>query len=372
MNKKNIDQALGLLADALKSDDPEFPINSPSEFVKRIPKRSLSGDHIIGGKILDFKSAGITDTATSQQVLVTDKAVEIKTLKVEYVKDNLTVEGTVTANIIKVDVLEVKELKADIKFEKEENVAFGGKDVYGKGLIWKDAGYVKQFVFNGEPDRFFSSETIDLQKGKHFSVNNIKVLSDIELGPTVTKSNLREIGKLRGLLVDGPVVINNYLYYNASSDRLGLGTEEPNAAFAVAEDGIEVMVGTKDSVKGIVGTFASNDFDIVTDNTSRISVSAAGNVQLGNTKQPPVQVSIHGKLAIKVSMPDPEVDLHVAGAVKFNNKLQKYGDTYPIAGAYNVGDIVWNSQPTVRTFVGWVCVQAGEPGIWEPFGKIGN
>jgi hypothetical protein len=372
MNKKNIDQALALLADALKSDDPEFPINSPSEFVKRIPKRSLSGDHIIGGKILDFASAGISDTATSQQILVTDKAVEVKTLKVDYVKDDLTVEGTVTANTIRVDVLEVKELKADIKFEKEENVAFGGKNVYGKGLIWKDAGYVKQFVFNGEPDRFFSSETIDLQKGKHFSVNNIKVLSDIELGPTVTKSNLREIGKLRGLLVDGPVVINEYLYYNASSDRLGLGTEEPNAAFAVAEDGIEVLLGTKDSVKGIVGTFASNDFDIVTDNTSRISISAAGNIQLGNTKQPPVQVSIHGRLAIKVNMPDPEVDLHVAGAVKFNNKLQKYGDTYPISGAYNVGDIVWNSQPTVRTFVGWVCVQAGEPGIWEPFGKIGN
>ena len=372
MNKKNIDQALALLSDALKSDDPNFPISTPAEFVKRIPKRSLSGDHIIGGKILDFQSAGIIDTATSQQISVTDKAVEIKTLKVDYVKDNLTVEGTVTANIIKVDVLEVKELKADIKFEKEENVAFGGKDVYGKGLIWKDAGYVKQFVFNSEPDRFFASETIDLQKGKHFSINNIKVLSDIELGATVTKSNLREVGKLRGLLVDGPVVINNYLYYNSSADRLGLGTEEPNAAFAVAEDGVEVMVGTKDSVKGMVGTFASNDFDIVTDNTSRISVGAGGNIQLGNTKQPPVQVSIHGKLAIKVSMPDPEVDLHVAGSVKFNNKLQTYGETYPISGAYNVGDIVWNSQPRVNTFVGWVCVQAGESGIWEPFGKIGN
>ena len=372
MNKKNIDQALALLADALKSDDPDFPINSPAEFVKKIPKRALSGDQISGGKILDFKSAGITDSSNGQQVLITDKAVEIKTLKVDYLKDNLIVEGTVTANTVKADILEIKELKADIKFEKDQSVAFGGPNVYGKGLIWRDAGYTKQFVFNAEPDRFFASESIDLQKGKHFSINNVKVLGDTELGLSVTKSNLRELGRLRGLIVDGPIMVNNYMYYNSSVDRLGLGTEEPNAALSVAEEGVEVMLGTKDSVGGMVGTFASNDFDIVTDNVSRISVGASGNILLGNTKRPPVQVSIHGKLAVKVNMPDPEVDLHVAGAVKFNNKLQRYGDSYPIAGAHNVGDIIWNSQPKVNTFVGWVCVQAGDPGIWEPFGKIGN
>jgi hypothetical protein len=370
MNKKNIDQALALLADALKSDDPDFPINSPAEFVKRIPKRSLSGDHIVGGKILDFQSAGIIDTATSQQISITDKAVEVKTLKVNYVKDNLTVEGTVTANAIKVDVLEVKELKADIKFEKEENVAFGGKNVYGKGLIWKDAGYVKQFVFNGEPDRFFASETIDLQKGKHFSINNIKVLSDIELGATVTKSNLREVGKLRGLLVDGPVVINNYLYYNSSADRLGLGTEEPNAAFSVAEDGIEVMLGTKDSVNGIVGTFASNDFDIVTDNTTRISVKAGGDISLGNRNNSPIKVSIHGSLGVNVGTADPRTALHVGGAIKFNDTLHLKGERSPEEGSYKKGDIVWNSEPQQRGYVGWICIQSGTPGVWAQFGEI--
>jgi hypothetical protein len=140
----------------------------------------------------------------------------------------------------------------------------------------------------------------------------------------------------------------------------------------VAEDMIEVMLGTRDSSKGIVGTFAGHAFDIVTDNTSRISVSAGGNIQLGNTKQPPVQVNIHGKLAVKVNMPDPDVDLHVAGAVKFNGKLQKHGSTYPTVGAHNIGDIVWNSEPKINHFVGWICVQAGDPGVWAPFGKIGN
>jgi hypothetical protein len=168
------------------------------------------------------------------------------------------------------------------------------------------------------------------------------------------------------------VSINNYLYYNASSDRLGLGTEEPNASFSVAEDAIEVMLGTRDSVRGIAGTFASHAFDLVTDNTTRIGIAANGDIQLGNTKQPPIQVSVHGKLSVRVNMPDPEVDLHVNGAIKFNGKLHKYAATHPVAGAYNTGDIVWNTEPKVNNFVGWVCVQAGDPGIWAPFGKIGT
>jgi hypothetical protein len=53
------------------------------------------------------------------------------------------------------------------------------------------------------PGRFFVSETIDLAKGKGISVNNVKVIDDTELGSTVTKSNLREVGRLKGLIVDG-------------------------------------------------------------------------------------------------------------------------------------------------------------------------
>jgi hypothetical protein len=332
----------------------------------------LSGDHIIGGKVLEFSSSGITDSATKQQMLITDKAVNIETLTVGFVKNNLTVEGVVVAGTIKADVLEVKELKADIKFEKDENIAFGGKNVVGKGLIWKDAGTTKQFLFNSEPDRFFSSESIDIARGKNLSINGIKIIDSTELGSSVVKSNLREVGRLKGLIVDGSVNINQYLFYNGTSDRLGLGTEEPNAAFSVAEDMIEVMLGTRDSSRGIVGTYASHNLDIVTDNTPRISVGSNGNILLGNTKQPPIQVNIHGKLAVRVNMPDPEVDLHVNGAIKFNGKLHKYDRQAPVSGSFNAGDIVWNTEPRINSFVGWVCTQAGDPGLWAPFGKIGN
>ena len=245
-----------------------------------------------------------------------------------------------------------------------------GEGNFGKGIIWSGDGVTKQLVFNGNPGRFFSSENIDLDKDKNFSIGNSVVLSSKELGSSVVKSNLQTVGRLKGLIVDGSLNVNQYLIYNGVSDRLGLGTDSPNAAFSVAENAIEVMLGTTESLHGMVGTFASTDFDIVTDNTTRIAVKANGNIDLGNPNRNPIQVKINGKLSIGVENPDPAVDLHVAGAVRFGGHIQMYASTSPEEGTYSVGDIVWNTAARVGTGVGWVCLRAGSPGAWYPFGEI--
>jgi hypothetical protein len=243
-------------------------------------------------------------------------------------------------------------------------------DIEGKGLIWQGNGYTKQLVWNTNPERFFSSETIDVAKGKHFSINNIKVLSDIELGATVTKSNLREVGRLRGLLVDGSVSINDYLFYNATSDRLGLGTEEPNAALSIADDGVEIVIGAREYNKAGIGAYNSADLELITDNTTRVTIGAAGDIDLGNRNNGPIKVSVHGSLGINVGTADPRTALHVGGAVKFNDTLHLKGDRPPEGGAFKKGDIVWNSEPQQRGYVGWICIQSGNPGIWAQFGEI--
>lgn len=375
MNQDRIDQALSALGFALKEQQDQNPLNNPLAFVAKMPKRCLTGDHINGGTILKFKSSGITDSATKEQLLIEDGKVTVPSLVVSRIVGDLNVDGNVNANevvskTITADVLNVKEIKADIQFEKSTPIVFDSDR--GIGMLWKSKDYTKQFVFNRNPDKFFSSESIDLGKGKKFSVNGITVLSDTELGATVTKSNLRTVGRLNGLIVDGSAIINDYLFYDSNTDRLGLGTDEPNGTLSIAEDGIELVFGTKDSTVGYFGTYGSNNLNIVTDNTPRILLSAGGDIQLGNPKNPPVRVSVHGKLAVKVANPDPEVDLHVNGAIKFNGKMHRYDKSYPTAGAYNPGDIVWNIDPKVKSYVGWVCVKAGSPGLWEPFGKIGN
>ena len=361
----NINNILAALADELNGlAQPGTP--DTKEIARKLPLRSLTGDHINGGKIQNFSSYGITDTAKRTQLTVSDDGVHVATLTVDTI-NNLTVSNT-----LKAKVLEVEELRANIKFEKDVPIIFSGDNLEGKGLLWAGKGNTKQLIFASNPDRFFVSENIDFARGKSITVNNIKLIDETEIGPTVVKSNLRELGRLKGLIVDGNFVLDQYVFYDNATSRLGVGTDQPNGAVSIAEEGIEVILGTKDASRGYVGTFASHGLDIVTDNTARISVGAGGNIQLGNPKLAPVQVSVHGKLSVRVATPDPEVDLHVNGAIKFNNRLQKYDRAYPTSGFYNEGDIVWNNQPRMNSYIGWVCVQAGDPGLWAPFGKIGN
>jgi hypothetical protein len=138
----------------------------------------------------------------------------------------------------------------------------GDNGLNGKGMLWSGQGNVKQLVFNSEPDRFFLSESLDLAKNKQVSIGNTAVLTATELGSGISKSNLREVGRLKGLIVDGSMVINQYVHYNSANDRLGLGTDQPNAALSVAQDGVEIIIGTVEGSKARLGTYASHDIEL--------------------------------------------------------------------------------------------------------------
>ena len=243
-------------------------------------------------------------------------------------------------------------------------------DINGKGILWSGQGHNKQFLFAANPDRFFVSETIDLSKGKSLSINNIEVLDETELGPTVTKSNLREVGRLNGLIVDGGFSVNQYLVYDAATDRLGIGTDQPKATLSIVDQNIELVFGASEPNIGSIGTFNSAGLELVTDNTARITIEAGGNIILGNPSAGDVNVTVLGKLGVNVSRPDPRSALHVNGALKFNDKLHLSGLEPPSGGAFNEGDITWNTNPQSGRFVGWVCVRAGNPGVWNGFGRI--
>lgn len=243
-------------------------------------------------------------------------------------------------------------------------------DIEGKGILWSGTGHNKQFIFTSNPDRFFISENLDLNKGKSISINSIKLLDENELGPTITKSNLREVGRLKGLIVDGGMSINQYLVYDANTDRLGIGTDQPKASISIVDQNIELLLGSSSPNVGIVGTFNFADLDLVTDNTTRIKIQAGGNIILGDPASGDIKVTILGKLGINVSNPDPRSALHVNGALKFNDKLHLNGLEPPTGGAFNEGDIVWNTYPQPGKFVGWVCTRSGNPGLWNGFGRI--
>ncbi len=373
MNKLNVDQALLALAEALKNSQPDTFLDNPKEFVKKIPFRSLSGDHINGGKILNFSSGGISDKASKEQISISDDGVVIPLFS-----NGFEVKGKIQADHVKTTIIEADEIRGNLRSVLDGPIEFGGPIIFegdnieGKGILWPGQGYTKQFIFASNPDRIFLSENLDLSRGKNISINNLKIIDETSLGTSITKSYLREVGRLKGLIVEGSATLGEYFHFDGNSNRFGIGTEQPNATVSILENDIELVLGTKNTAKAFVGTYASHGLELITDNQSRITISPDGNITLGNFKSSPVQVSINGKLAVRVNNPDPDVDLQVNGSVKFGGKLQMNGSSFPDGGSFNKGDIVWNNDPRIGSYVGWICTLTGTPGLWEPFGKIGH
>ena len=160
------------------------------------------------------------------------------------------------------------------------------------------------------------------------------------------------------------------MVFDHNSDRLGIGTEEPNAALSIVDDAVEIVLGAKDHSNAAIGTYNNSDLHLVTGNQTRITIGADGNIQLGSVTDGESKIQVHGSIGVNVTSIDPRSKLHVNGSIKFNDNLHLTGVEAPSGGSFTLGDIVWNSNPQPGNFVGWVCVKAGNPGVWATFGEI--
>lgn len=364
----DIRKSLESLADAIEA------IQSKKQPV-HILDRELSGDKIHGGKITKFASKGITDLATDTVLVVKDDGLHLDTIHVDRVSGSLAVGGALSVNgditvngAVTAKKLHVEELTADIRNERTDPLAFIGKDpkttAYGKGLIWPGGDYTKQFMLMERPDRFFATESVELRAGKIYMINGQNVLSQDTLGTTVTKSNLKKLGVLEKLEIENSLTVDNYLYYDPNTQRLGLGTESPNGAISVLSWDHEFIVDSTDDKRFKVGTYTTGGLDIVTDDTPRISLEPTGAITLHN------KVVIKDKLGVGVKNFVTDADITSAGPVRFQGKKFEVGEKEPSEGSYVKGDIVWNCDPTASGYVGWICIRPGTPGTWKPFGQI--
>jgi hypothetical protein len=261
----------------------------------------------------------------------------------------------------------------DMRMQSLSSVEFqaqGDSGIYGKGLHWKGDGPTRQFIYRANPDRIFSTESIDLDRNATYLIGNAPVLTLTTLGPSITTSSLSKVGTLNNLHTQGDLVIDEEIFYSSTSGRLGLGTEAPNGKFSLATLDAEFII---DTAPGVVkaGTWTSDDFSLITDNTTRLTVQSNGNIELGNSSKN-ISVTVHGKLGVGVNNMDSDVSLATAGAVKFDNKKFMNSNEIPTSGTFRKGDIVWNTNTIPTGYVGWVCVREGTPGEWKPFGQIGS
>jgi hypothetical protein len=284
-----------------------LPINKPEKISTSrialeqidIHKNGLSGDLIDGGIITNFNSSGIKDTSNEVNLIVKNDAVEVA-------KD-LHVKGT-----LKVENLEYVQAQVP-KLNVQQAIMVNHNEV-----LWKD-----------------------------------------ELGKSVKKSSLTELGVLKNLQ------IRNTFY--VADGRVGVNTTAPSADFSVNAGGYEVITKMHES-NAFVGTHTHVAFAIGTDDTPRLTCRANGDVVVGTEIGKPVNLNVYGQLGVGVKY--PQESLHVDGNIKFAERTFAAGEQAPIEGRWDSGSIVWNEKPDVHKPVGWVCIKGGKPGTWRPFGMV--
>jgi hypothetical protein len=337
--------------------------------------RSISGNKISGGRIVKFQSTGIVDESTDYVLNVSDKGITVKHVYAKsWVGDAEFTANVHIAGELRADSLHINKLTSDNRLERSSSLDFvsdANSSIIGKGLRWRENDEPsKQFIFRNNDSRLWSSEDIDLQKDRVFRINNREVLSESALGSGIVKSNLTQVGALQGLTVHGNMNIDEFMFWNSDSGRLGIGTEEPNAMLSLASYEAEFIIDVEqEDVR--IGTWTTDDLHIITDDTARITISKSGIITLG-TKDRPTKTVAYGNLNVNVTNSSNDVDIETAGPVRFTGKKFEVGSAAPKAGAYALGDIVWNDTPKSTSYVGWICTRPGTPGIWKPFGQIGS
>ncbi len=254
--------------------------------------------------------------------------------------------------------LEVDSIISDTRLEKSSSLEFVDDEskVTGKGIVWKPKNSTqKSFVYHLGPERFISSENIDLNNGKHFSIDRDPVLSKTELGRTVKTSYLESLGELTELTVLGDVKLSDVLSIKNSKVTIS------GSVSLLDSDSNLSLSGNALGSTGDLSLFANGDPEI----------ELSRNIRIGTKDNTGRLVNIYGKVSINVTNPDPESMLSVSGPVVLSGKKFTTGSGIPTSGYWNTGDIVWNETPQEGSYIGWVCTVRGTPGEWKPFGKIG-
>jgi cytoskeletal protein CcmA (bactofilin family) len=240
---------------------------------------------------------------------------------------DLHVHGTIYA----------KEVVTDKK--TNNNLEFSSIDT---GIIWSGSPSNKLLLMTASA--LWTTEDFNLSSGKSFQINNQPVLSETNLGPSVIYSNLTTIGTLDHLAVTGLSNLSNVTAQSINTSELSVNSIS-------------------------LSTITTDSLSVHIDNQPALEINNHA-ITIGNAGNSIRPVKIFGGLSINVNSPDPTLALQVAGNIGFAGRKFITADAAPAVGTFNKGDTCWNTEPSVGAHMGWVCIVAGTPGQWAPFGLI--
>lgn len=208
-----------------------------------------------------FRSQGIEDLATRETLVISNGKISVD-----------IVESKQTVNF------------ADNNFASLE----------GKGLRWTDGNKSKSLLYKNA--QLASDLSLNLAEEQDYKIADVSVLSLNELGSTVVKSKLREVGILKSLRVAGSASIGDFAFINSEINRVGINTDSPAGAVGIKENGVDIVIGSNKSKTAQIGTVSNDDLEIVTDHQVRIGISRNGEIVIGDPKTENGLLRVNGKI----------------------------------------------------------------------------
>jgi hypothetical protein len=262
------------------------------------------------------------------------------------VQSNLTVKGTIT-----VDTLTVKNLVTEAGSAGEVGQWTGKSeiDLQGKGFRWTSESSETLLTYRAG-NRLWSNANIDSASNGSYRIDDIGVLTANELGPTVIKSNLKQVGTLRDLKVTGDATIGEFAFFNSGFGRLGINTDEPTSALSIVDNEVEITIGSPDIGIAAIGTRTNHHVAIVTDNTERVTVKNNGEVIIGNEESKTGVLRVYGTLFASNIVADTRVERSTSLEFKATRDTSSYGK-----------GLVWTGNGTTKQFI----LMANPDRVWS-------
>lgn len=313
-NKVLNDSVSVLLVDKISAFN--FPTNSIDPAAINLEKLIISGDNVKSGIIENFSSTGIDDRSTQIALTVLDECTVIEN---KLLTKDLVVEGSITINgnlIVNGDCQEDSEFIRKLTSLSVTNT-----------LTALDSNFFSrysQLIFNT-----IKNDGLDLNK---ITLNGKDFATADSLGSHIVNSNLKKLGQLNELIVNGESFLSETFY--VSKNRVGVNTIEPSSVFAVWDDEVEFVIKKKTKDTAMIGMPRQQKLVLSSNNKDNIILHEDGSTQ---------------------------IDTLQIGTMKFgaSDKPPNY--------ISERNHVVWNTNPNFGGPMGWVCLGGAN---WANFGII--
>lgn len=285
-----------------------FPDNSiPGRCIKP-DGIQIKAENILPGTIKKFESTGIQDYASKLQLTILD--------------DASIFENRLVAKSL--DITEDLNIRGKINTEFTDNMV--------TEILTKVNSQYTDGTFDQYCDRVILRLTELGIPASQIRVNGKELVVGETLSPSILESNLQRVGALKKLIVVGESLLDETVY--VSTNRIGINTKQPERAFDLWDQEVQIVAGKRMKDVALFGTLRSQKMVLSSGNKDNLVLNPDGSITVNSL---------------------------ILGKVNHSSAAERPVDNRP------AGQVVWNETPNIGSPIGWVSLGGAR---WAGFGIV--